>query len=99
MVPKQCHQVSSLSTSLQMGLFDFLNPEEAKKRKEAKEREIEEQIRLQNEIRDRRKNPKKMEEYEAKVRVRRNLRMAGNDEAADMLSAKMYDSEVDAEES
>lgn len=98
-VPGVNRQLSTSGSSLQMGLLDFFNPEEQKKRKEAKEREIQEQIRLQNEIRERRNNPEKMEEYEAKVRVRRGLRMAGQDEAAEIVSSKMYDSSVSTEES
>ena len=41
--------------------------------------------RLQQEILERRKNPAMMEEYEAKVRVRRALRMAGEDDMADAV--------------
>lgn len=79
-----------------MGLFDFFS-EDAKKEREAKRQaEIEEQERLQQEILARRSNPKKMEEYEARVRVRRNLRMSGEDEAANMV--QMYGDEEKAEE-
>mmetsp|Transcript_12434 Transcript_12434/g.19146 ORF Transcript_12434/g.19146 Transcript_12434/m.19146 type:complete len:121 (+) Transcript_12434:146-508(+) len=98
-VPGVNHRLTTSSSSLQMGLLDFFNPEEQKKRKEAKEREVQEQIRLQNEIRERRNNPEKMEEYEAKVRVRRGLRMAGQDEAAEIVNSKMYDSKVETGES
>uniref|UniRef100_A0A7S1ZB33 Uncharacterized protein n=1 Tax=Trieres chinensis TaxID=1514140 RepID=A0A7S1ZB33_TRICV len=75
----------SSSTPLQMGLFDFFNEDARKEREERKQREIEEQERLQREIIERRRNPEMMEEYEARVKVRRNLRMAGEDEAADSV--------------
>ena len=74
-----------------MGLFDFFNEDARKEREERKQREIEEQERLQQEILARRSNPKMMEEYEAKVRVRRALRMNGNDEAAETV--EMYGSD------
>ncbi|KAL3783006.1 hypothetical protein ACHAW5_009103 [Stephanodiscus triporus] len=74
-----------------MGLFDFFNEDARKEREERKQREIEEQERLQQEILARRSNPKMMEEYEAKVRVRRALRMSGNDEAAETV--EMYGSD------
>lgn len=76
------------STALHMGLFDFFNDDARKEREERKQREVEEQERYQQEILARRSNPKLMEEYEAKVRVRRALRMAGDDEAAEKL--EMY---------
>uniref|UniRef100_A0A7S1FQB4 Uncharacterized protein n=1 Tax=Corethron hystrix TaxID=216773 RepID=A0A7S1FQB4_9STRA len=76
---------SGAQTSLQMGLFDFFSEDAKKEREERKQREIDEQERLQREIIARRRNPEKMDEYEAKVRVRRALRMAGNDEAADTV--------------
>ncbi|KAL7545305.1 hypothetical protein ACHAWF_008659 [Thalassiosira exigua] len=79
------------SSARQMGLFDLFNAEARKEREERKEREIEEQERLQREIIARRSDPKKMEEYEAKVRVRRALRMNGEDDAAD--SVDMYSGE------
>mmetsp|Transcript_21918 Transcript_21918/g.32817 ORF Transcript_21918/g.32817 Transcript_21918/m.32817 type:complete len:128 (-) Transcript_21918:389-772(-) len=60
-------------TQLQMGLFDiFLSPEEREKQRLKKEAEIEEQERLLEEMRERRTNPEKMEEYEYDVLVRRN---------------------------
>mmetsp|Transcript_30962 Transcript_30962/g.62877 ORF Transcript_30962/g.62877 Transcript_30962/m.62877 type:complete len:113 (+) Transcript_30962:54-392(+) len=80
---------TSASTSLRMGMFDFFSEDARKEREERKQREIEEQERLQQEIIERRKNPEKMAEYEAKVAVRRKLRMAGNDEAAD--SVQVFD--------
>ncbi len=87
---------SSSSSSLQMGLFDFFSPEARKEREEQKQREIEEQERRQRLIMERRRNPEKMEEYEAKVRVRRALRMKGQDEAADKV--ELFDKNADAEE-
>mmetsp|Transcript_44063 Transcript_44063/g.93812 ORF Transcript_44063/g.93812 Transcript_44063/m.93812 type:complete len:121 (-) Transcript_44063:250-612(-) len=79
------------STARSMGLFDFFSDDARKERDERKQREIEEQERLQREIIARRSNPAKMEEYEAKVRVRRQLRMNGQDDAADSLD--MYSGE------
>ncbi len=65
------NQIAS-STSLQMGLFDmFLSPEQREANRLAKEREIEEQERLLAEMRERRTNPDKMEEYELDVVKRR----------------------------
>ena len=81
------------ATVLPMGLFDFFNEDARKEREERKKREIEEQERLQQEILARRSNPKMMEEYEAKVRVRRALRMNGNDEAAETV--EMYNGSDD----
>jgi hypothetical protein len=81
------------TTVLPMGLFDFFNEDARKEREERKQREIEEQERLQQEILARRSNPKMMEEYEAKVRVRRALRMNGNDEAAETV--EMYNGSDD----
>ena len=79
------------STNLQMGLFDFFSEDARKEREARRQAEIEEQERLQREIIERRKNPEKMEEYEAKVKVRRALRMAGEDEMAS--SVKMFDND------
>lgn len=70
------------SSAVQMGLLDFFSDEARQKREEKKRREIEEQEKLQKAIMERRKNPEKMEEYERKVILRRQLRMAGDDEAA-----------------
>lgn len=71
----QCQQKAVVSsTARPMGLFDFFSEDARKEREERKQREIEEQERLQREIIARRSNPEKMEEYEAKVRVRRQLR-------------------------
>jgi len=73
------------TTVLPMGLFDFFNEDARKEREERKQREVEEQEQYQQEILARRSNPKMMEEYEAKVRVRRALRMNGDDEAAEAV--------------
>ena len=71
----QCQQKAVVSSSARpMGLFDFFSEDARKEREERKQREIEEQEKLQREIIARRSNPEKMEEYEAKVRVRRQLR-------------------------
>ena len=51
----------------------FLSPEEREKAKRRKEAEIEEQERLLEEMRERRTNPEKMEEYERDVLVRRTI--------------------------
>jgi hypothetical protein len=77
--------VDPTTVQLPMGLFDFFNEDARKEREERRQREIEEQERLQQEILARRSNPKLMEEYEAKVRVRRALRMSGDDKAADSV--------------
>ena len=77
--------ISSSSGALRMGLFDFFSEDARKEREARKQREIAEQERLQQEILERRKNPEMMEEYEAKVRVRRALRMAGEDEKANAV--------------
>ncbi|KAL3806883.1 hypothetical protein ACHAXA_006599 [Cyclostephanos tholiformis] len=82
------NEIIGTTSVLPMGLFDFFNEDARKEREERKQREIEEQERLQQEILARRSNPKLMEEYEAKVRVRRALRMNGNDEAAEKV--EMY---------
>lgn len=87
--------IADTTTVLPMGLFDFFNEDARKEREERKQREIEEQERLQQEILARRSNPKMMEEYEAKVRVRRALRMNGNDEAA--KTVEMYNGITDDE--
>ena len=71
----QCQRtISATSTQQSMGLFDFFSEDARKEREARKQAEIEEQERLQREIIARRRNPEKMEEYEAKVRVRRALR-------------------------
>ena len=73
-VPQSQRAVVSSSTEQSMGLFDYFSEDARKEREAKKQAEIEEQERLQREIIARRSNPKKMEEYEAKVRVRRALR-------------------------
>mmetsp|Transcript_6490 Transcript_6490/g.7064 ORF Transcript_6490/g.7064 Transcript_6490/m.7064 type:complete len:116 (+) Transcript_6490:86-433(+) len=83
--------VVAKQSSLNMGFFDMFNSEEREKKAAAKEREVKEQMRLQQEIMERRNNPEKMEEYEARVRVRRKLRMAGKDEAAEIVNDQIYD--------
>ena len=85
--------VQSTTTSRQMGLFDFFNEDARKEREAKREREIEEQMQMQREIIARRSNPEKFEEYEAKVRVRRALRMSGEDEAADKIEMYTGDDE------
>jgi hypothetical protein len=70
------------SSAVQMGLLDFFSDEARQKREEKKKLEVEEQERFQKAIMERRKNPEKMEEYEQKVMLRRQLRMAGQDDAA-----------------
>jgi len=95
---------STASTQLQMGLFDRFtqSPEERaaadaerEKIKQAKakaKRLVEqEQLRLQKEIIDRRRNPDKMEEYHALKQERRNLRLEGDDEGAATLAAKIFE--------
>jgi len=69
----------SSSTELSMGLFDFFSEDARKERGERREREIEEQERLQAEILERRSNPDKMADYEERVAVRRRAIMAGED--------------------
>lgn len=85
------HSAVSTTTARPMGLFDFFSEDARKEREERKQREIEEQERLQREIIARRSNPEKMEEYEAKVRVRRALKMSGDYEAAEKID--MYSGE------
>uniref|UniRef100_A0A7S4MWZ5 Uncharacterized protein n=1 Tax=Odontella aurita TaxID=265563 RepID=A0A7S4MWZ5_9STRA len=91
--PRQGFAPSTSTSSLQMGLFDFLSEDARKEREARKQREVEEQERLQQEIMDRRRNPEKMEEYEAKVKVRRTLRMQGRDDAADAVKIFSEDEE------
>lgn len=90
---QQTASLATSSTARQMGLFDFFSEDARKEREERKAREIEEQERLQREIIARRQNPEKMEEYEAKVRVRRALRMNGDDEAAEKVEMYTGDDE------
>eukprot|EP00537_Pseudo-nitzschia_pungens_P012305 CAMPEP_0172388704 /NCGR_PEP_ID=MMETSP1061-20121228/5750_1 /TAXON_ID=37318 /ORGANISM="Pseudo-nitzschia pungens, Strain cf. pungens" /LENGTH=140 /DNA_ID=CAMNT_0013118665 /DNA_START=42 /DNA_END=464 /DNA_ORIENTATION=+ len=82
---------SSSSSALSMGLLDMFSKEAREERERKKRAEIAEQERLQKEIMERRRNPKKMEEYEYKTQVRRELRMAGKDEEAAKIAAKIYE--------
>mmetsp|Transcript_37068 Transcript_37068/g.41410 ORF Transcript_37068/g.41410 Transcript_37068/m.41410 type:complete len:195 (-) Transcript_37068:247-831(-) len=103
---------SIASTQLNMGLFDRFtqSPEERaaaeaekvkiKKAKEvAKRLEEQEQMRLQKEIIDRRRNPEKMDEYHALKQERRNLRLEGDDEGAANLAAKIFENVDDTAQS
>mmetsp|Transcript_6682 Transcript_6682/g.14218 ORF Transcript_6682/g.14218 Transcript_6682/m.14218 type:complete len:140 (-) Transcript_6682:217-636(-) len=83
--------VESSSSALSMGLFDMFSKEAKEERERKKRLVVAEQERLQKEIMDRRRNPEKMEEYEYKTQVRRELRMAGKDDEALDIAAKMYD--------
>ncbi len=79
------------SSALSMGLFDMFSKEAQEERERKKRLVIEEQERLQKEIMDRRRNPEKMEEYEIKTQMRRELRMEGKDEEALEIAATMYE--------
>merc|ERR1712238_606834 len=92
------------TTTLQMGLFDRFtqSPEERAaaeaeklkiKQEKAKAKRLmeQEQMRLQKEIIDRRRNPDKMDEYHALKQERRNLRLEGDDEGAANLAAKIFE--------
>ena len=81
----------SSSSALSMGLFDMFSKEAKEERERKKKLVVAEQERLQKEIMDRRRNPEKMEEYEYKTQVRRELRMAGKDDEALDVAAKIYD--------
>lgn len=74
-----------------MGLFDMFNNEAKEAREKKKRAEIAEQERLQREIMERRRNPEKMEQYEIKTQMRRELRMAGKDEEAAKVAATLYE--------
>lgn len=83
---------SSQSTSaLSMGLLDMFSKEAREERERKKRLVIEEQERLQKEIMERRRNPDKMEEYEIKTQMRRELRMEGKDDEALKVAATLYD--------
>lgn len=56
---------------LQMGIFDFFSEEAKQARKEAEEARKREEEEAFREMMERRRNPEKMEEYEAEVAVRR----------------------------
>merc|ERR1712238_461191 len=100
------------TTTLQMGLFDRFtqSPEERAaaeaeklkiKQEKAKAKRLmeQEQMRLQKEIIDRRRNPDKMDEYHALKQERRNLRLEGDDEGAANLAAKIFDDVDDTAQS
>lgn len=74
-----------------MGLFDMFSKEAQAERERKKRLVIEEQERLQKEIMERRRNPEKMEEYEIKTQMRRELRMEGKDDEALEIAATMYE--------
>ena len=65
-----------------MGLFDFFSEDARKEREEKKRKLVEEQERLQRAIMERRRDPNKMEEYEQKVSIRREMKMQGDFESA-----------------
>jgi hypothetical protein len=69
-----------------MGLFDFFSEEAKEKRELKKQMEIEEQERCQKAIIERRRNPDLMEEYEANVQYRRELKMKGEFDEAKMVN-------------
>lgn len=79
------------SSALSMGLFDMFSKEAQAERERKKRLVIEEQERLQKEIMERRRNPEKMEEYEIKTQMRRELRMEGKDAEALKIAATMYE--------
>lgn len=64
------HTMSSVG-NLQMGLFDFFSEEARQARKEAEEARKREEEEAFQAMMERRRNPEKMEEYEAEVAVRR----------------------------
>lgn len=82
---------SSSSVVLSMGLFDFFSEDARKEREAKKQAEIEEQERLQKEILKRRANPEKMEEYQARVAIRRRAIARGED--GDKYKVMMEDDE------
>lgn len=87
--------VSASSTQVSMGLLDFFSDEAKQKREAKRQREIEEQERLQKAIMDRRRNPDLMEEYEANVQYRRELKMQDKfDEASKVDLYKRADDET-----
>ena len=78
-------------TALSMGLLDIFSKEAREERERKKKMVIEEQERLQKEIMERRRNPEKMEEYEIKTQMRRELRMEGRDAEALKVAETMYE--------
>lgn len=110
--PSRSYASSSTTITLQMGLFDRFtqSPEERaaadaekvkiKQEKATAKRLMEqEQMRLQKEIIDRRRNPDKMDEYHALKQERRNLRLEGDDEGAANLAAKIFEDVDDTAQS
>ena len=83
---------SATNTQLSMGLFDMFSDEARQAREAKREAEIKEQERLQKEMLARRTDPEKMGEYERKVAMRRQLRMAGMDEEASNID--VFDEDV-----
>lgn len=83
-------QLSS-PTSIQMGIFDDLKlifSEEGKKNRQAYDDKVkEEQEEALRKVRERRLNPKKMEEYEAEVRAKR-IQLAKERQAYDDFQLK-----------
>jgi hypothetical protein len=73
------------STQVSMGLFDFFSKEEKEKRELKKKEEVEEQERCQKAIIERRRNPDLMDEYEANVQYRRELKMRGDFDGAEKV--------------
>lgn len=69
----------------------MFNKEAQAERERKKRLVIEEQERLQKEIMERRRNPEKMEEYEIKTQMRRELRMEGKDEEALKVQTSLYE--------
>lgn len=65
-------QTTSRQTSLN-GWMDFFSEEARQERAERDRKEKDEQMRLQQEILERRQNPAKMEEYDERVSQRRKM--------------------------
>lgn len=82
---------SNSNSALSMGLLDMFSKEAREERERKKRLVIEEQERLQKEIMDRRRNPEKMEEYEIKTQMRRELRMEGKDAEAVKIQTTLYE--------
>ena len=61
------------------GWLDFFSEEARQERAERDRKEKEEQMRLQQEILDRRQDPAKMEEYDERVALRRKMFEKGDD--------------------
>lgn len=77
--PRPHRGLAHSSTTALNGLFDFFSEEARREREEQKQRDIEEQEKLQRQILERRADPNKMAEYEARVNVRRRAIMDGAD--------------------